>query len=132
MLLPCGLALGKEHPSPETLERRHRYSQLNFESIMKRWTEQGGVILMPRRRASAHTLALTAVFTLLVLFAGIDTIYPSYKHQFLLKADSQSQAGVVSPTYESFKWAQVCIAKSLWTLHLLRYACRSHKSVSEK
>ena len=83
---------------------------------MKHWTEQGDATLMLRRQASsAHTLVLAAIFTLLVLFAGIDTICPSFKHQFLLKAGSQSQAGVVSPTYESFKWAQVCIAKSLRT-----------------
>ena len=121
MLLPCGLALGKSTPP---LEPWNVNSQLNFESIMKSWTEQGDATLTPRRQASAHTFALTAIFTLLVLFAGIDTICPSLKHQLLLKADNQLQSGVVSPAYDSFEWAQVCIAKSLRASHLLRYACR--------
>jgi hypothetical protein len=124
-----GWRWGKSTPP---LEPWNVNSQLNFESIMKSWTEQGDATLTPRRQASAHTFALTAIFTLLVLFAGIDIICPSFKHQLLLRTDNHLQAGVVSPAYESFEWAQVCIAKSLRTSHLLRYASLATKSLFGK
>ena len=98
---------------------------------MKRWIKQGDAIRMPRRQTYAHSLALTAIFTLLVLFAGIDIICPSFKHRFHSKADTHLQAEAVS-TYESFEWAQVCLVKSLRTYISFDTHVVSQRESSEK
>jgi hypothetical protein len=99
---------------------------------MKRWIEQSDATSVPRRQASAHTLALTIIFTVLVLFAGIDTICPSFMHQFFLEAGSQSQAGVVSPTYRSFDWAQVCTGEPTGLTSPSIYTSLATESLSKK
>lgn len=78
---------------------------------MKNWAEQGDTVLVSRP-ASARTRFLTAGFVTLVAIAGFDTIFPSLKQHFIPTANGQSRSGVVGPTFESFKWSQVCVEHS--------------------
>ena len=80
------------------------------EDIMKSWNEHDDALVAPRR-APAGIRFLTAGFVALDLIAGLDTIFPGLKQQFIPKLFSQPPSGT-SHAAKSFQWSQVRVEHS--------------------
>jgi hypothetical protein len=85
-------------------------SSAGLEDIMKSFTGHGDALTAPRR-APAGTRFITTAFAALVIIAGLDTIFPSLKHQFIPESGAQPREGT-SYTARPFKWSQVCMEHS--------------------
>ena len=77
---------------------------------MKSWNGHGDALVAPWR-ALAGTRFLTVGFVALVVIAGLDTIFPSLKQEFIPKLFNQPLSGT-NHAAKSFQWSQVRIEHS--------------------
>ncbi|KAF2627749.1 hypothetical protein BU25DRAFT_410405 [Macroventuria anomochaeta] len=78
---------------------------------MKNWNGHGDALVAPRRTPAGSRFRIAA-FVTFVLIAGLNTVFPSLKHQFIPKPGSQPPARTgYAP--ESFQWSQIKPKKHL-------------------
>lgn len=81
-----------------------------LKDIMKSWNGYSDALVAPRR-APAGTRFLTAAFAALVIIAGLDTIFPTFKYHFIPELSTQPPLGA-GHTQKPFQWPQVRVGHS--------------------